>query len=228
MTIGELLVYGGWAMVPLYLCSAVVIAIFCKKMLEFRARRLQQVDWLDEVLDDVENMRFDDADRRAEQTDNPAGRVVQSMLDVQRRRPDRVEAEARRVGSLELQKLEKHVGGLSFVAQAAPLLGLLGTVLGMVELFMGLQGTQTATVDAALLASGIWKALLTTAAGLTIAVPALAAYSYLNSRTDRFRLVLRDTVERVLTALPGPDDDSGDEVRPARPEIVDDHLADAV
>ena len=227
MTIGELLTYGGWAMIPLYLCSAVAIAIFFKKVLEFRARRLHDVDWLDDVLEDLEDRRFDDADRRADETDNPAGRVVRSMLDVQRHRPDRVEAEARRVGSLELQKLEKNVGGLSFVAQAAPLLGLLGTVLGMVELFMGLQGTSTATVDAALLASGIWKALLTTAAGLTIAVPALAAYSYLNSRTDRFRLVLRDTVERVITALPGPDDDPGENVHPPRPEIVGD-LADAV
>ncbi len=228
MTIGELLTYGGWAMVPLYLCSAVALAIFCKKILEFRARRLQEVDWLDEVLQELEDRRFHEADERADKTANPAGRVVQSMLEVRRRRPDRVEAEARRVGSLELQKLETNVGGLSFVAQAAPLLGLLGTVLGMVQLFMGLQGTATATVDAALLASGIWQALLTTAAGLTIAVPALAAYSYLNSRTDRFRLVLGDTIERVLTALPGPDDHSGDELRPNRPEIVEDPIADAV
>lgn len=211
MTLGELLTNGGWAMVPIYLCSAVAVAIFCKKLLEFRARRLTEFDWIDGVLQALRSADFDAARRRASQTDNPTGKVIGAMLDVLEHRPDRVEAEARRVGSLEIQKLEKHVGGLSFVAQAAPLLGLLGTVIGMVELFMGLQGTGMATVDAAMLASGIWKALLTTAAGLAVAVPALAGYAYLNSRTDRFRLGLRDAVQRVLTAMPAPDG----EVEPA-------------
>lgn len=213
MTLGELLANAGWAMVPIYLCSALAVAIFAKKFFEFRTRKLTRVDWLEGVLEALRIGDTETARDRAGSTANPAGRVIDSMLEVRQSRPDRVEAEARRVGSLELQKLEKHVGGLSFVAQAAPLLGLLGTVIGMVELFMGLQGTDTATVDAAMLASGIWKALLTTAAGLTVAVPALAGYAYLNSRTDRFRLVMRDSIERVLTALPGED---GDLDSPAR------------
>lgn len=207
MTLGELLTNAGWAMVPIYLCSALAVAIFAKKIIEFRARDLTRVDWLEDVLEALRTGDRETARGRAESTSNPAGRVVVSMLEVMDHRPDRVEAEAKRVGSLELQKLEKHVGGLSFVAQVAPLLGLLGTVVGMVELFMSLQGTGTATVDAAMLASGIWKALLTTAAGLTVAVPALAGYTYLNSRTDRFRLVMRDSIQRVLTALPGADGD---------------------
>lgn len=214
MTVGELLINGGWAMVPIYLCSAVATAIFCKKILEYRARKLSELGWLESVLESLRSQQLKEARDRADDTQHPAGPVVVSMLDVLQRRPDRVEAEARRVGSLQLQKLEKHVGGLSFIAQAAPLLGLLGTVIGMVELFMGLQGTGMATVDAALLASGIWKALLTTAAGLMVAVPALAAYTYLNSRTDRFRLVLQDTIERILTALPGPDNDEGSQIKP--------------
>lgn len=211
-------------MVPIYLCSAAAVAIFCKKMLEFRARTLTEVSWVDEVVESLRNDRVDDAKDRASQTVHPAGRVVESMLETMKERPDRIDAEAQRVGSRELQKLEKNVGGLSFIAQAAPLLGLLGTVIGMVQLFMSLQGTATATVDAALLAAGIWKALLTTAAGLTVAVPALAAYTYLNSRTDRFRLVLRDTVERVLTALPAPENGRP---RKKSPELVQE-TADAV
>lgn len=211
-------------MVPIYLCSAVALAIFCKKILEFRARRLADVAWLDQVLDALNSRDISQARTRADATAHPAGPVVVSMLDILRKRPDRVEAEARRVGSIKLQQLEKHVGGLSFVAQAAPLLGLLGTVIGMVELFMSLQGTGMATVDVALLATGIWTALLTTAAGLMVAVPALAGYAYLNSRTDRFRLTLRDSIERVLTALPGPDEGDGER---AQPRLVHE-AADAV
>lgn len=223
MTIGELVINGGWAMVPIYLCSAAAIAIFCKKWLEFRARKLAKTAWLDEVVDALGRAEIEDAAAKADDTDHPIGTVVGAMIEVYEDRPDRVEAEARRVGSLELQKLENHVGGLSFIAQAAPLLGLLGTVIGMVELFMSLQGTGTAAVDAALLASGIWKALLTTAAGLTVAVPALAAYTYLNGRTDRFRLALQDAIERVLTALPN----RTVEDEKARPRVVRE-AADAI
>ena len=211
-------------MVPIYLCSAAAVAIFCKKLLEFRARRLADTKWLEPVLKALHSRDLVQARGHAEETVHPAGPVVVSMLETYDHRPDRVEAEARRVGSIELQSLEEHVGGLSFVAQVAPLLGLLGTVIGMVELFMSLQGTAMATVDVALLASGIWTALLTTAAGLMVAVPALAGYTYLNSRTDRVRLVLGDAIERVLTALPGPDEGDGSR---AVPRLVDE-AADAV
>lgn len=202
MTVGELLTHGGWAMAPIYLCSIVALMIFVRKALDFRAQRLGDLSWFESVLGALEAAKISEARQRAEQASHPVGRVIVAMLAVAERRPDRVEAEAQRAGSLELQHLERNLGALSFIAQVAPLLGLLGTVFGMVELFMGLQGTGATSVDAALLASGIWKALLTTAAGLVVAVPALAAYSYLNSRTDSFRLVLRDSIERVLTTLP--------------------------
>jgi biopolymer transport protein ExbB len=219
MTIGELLLQGGWPMAPIYLCSIVALAIFSRKLLQFRAERLFQTAWLEPILTSVRSARFDEALERTSSIKHPAARVIETMLATLRTRPDRVEAEARRVGSLEVQRLEKQIGALSFIAQAAPLLGLLGTVIGMVELFMSLQSAGLTNVDAALLASGIWKALLTTAAGLVVAVPTLAAYSYLHSRTDAFRLTLRDAIERVLTALPEPDPTDGRTDRP-RPQLV--------
>ncbi|MFU8805048.1 MAG: MotA/TolQ/ExbB proton channel family protein [Bradymonadaceae bacterium] len=215
MTLGELLMNGGWAMVPIYLCSAIALAVFFKKIFEFRAVRLFELSWLDEVVKHLGDGELDKAREISGASAHPVGRIVQKMLETFSRRPDRVEAEAARVGSLELQGLEKHLGALSFIAQAAPLLGLLGTVLGMVELFMALQGTGMSSVDAALLSAGIWKALLTTAAGLMVAVPALAAYTYLNSRTDRFRLCIKDAVARILNNLPV----EGPETKP-RPKLV--------
>ncbi|WP_199589849.1 MotA/TolQ/ExbB proton channel family protein [Lujinxingia litoralis] len=196
-------------MAPIYACSALMVAIFAKKALEFRAQRLGQVQWMSPVLDALSDGEVSDARGLAREAAHPVGRVIDAMLATFEKRPDRVEAEAARCGGQELQRLEKHVGALSFIAQVAPLLGLLGTVIGMVELFMGLQGAGAAMVDAQLLASGIWKALLTTAAGLMVAVPALAAYTYLNSRTDTFRLTLSDAISQVLTALPQPEDDTG-------------------
>jgi biopolymer transport protein ExbB len=114
--------------------------------------------------------------------------------------PEQAEAEAKRVATLELTRLESGVNLLSFLAQVSPLLGLLGTVLGMVEMFMGLQEAGEGNVAISDLASGIWKALLTTAAGLTVAVPALAGYAYLVSRVDQVRLQIVDIVQRVTFA----------------------------
>lgn len=202
MTIGELVKNGGWAMYPIYLCSLVAAAIFLKKAREFFAGQLTKTDWLEPVLEDIRAQDYDSAIAKSRATPNPVGGVIAAMLGVFTHRPDRVEAEAVRTGSRALQTLEKNVGALSFIAQVAPLLGLLGTVVGMVELFMGLGSADMGQVDASMLSSGIWTALLTTAAGLLVAVPALAAYSYLNSRTDAFRLTLSDSIARVLTALP--------------------------
>ena len=120
------------------------------------------------------------------------------MLRALEEAPDQVEAEAKRVATLELVRLERGVSVLSFLAKVSPLLGLLGTVLGMVDLFMGLQGAGQGDLAISDLASGIWKALLTTAAGLTVAVPALAGYTWLTSRVDHLRLQLADMVQRVM------------------------------
>lgn len=194
-------------MFPIYLCSIVSLAVFVKKLLELKAARLSELGWLDGVLDKLKTGDLPGAGSACESARHPATRVIKSMLGVLAVRPDRAEAEAERVGSLEIQRLEKNLALLSFIAQVAPLLGLLGTVLGMVDLFIGLQGAGMSNVDVSQLSSGIWKALLTTAAGLLVAVPTLAGYSYLTAHTDRLRLQLSDTVARVLTEAPAPERD---------------------
>lgn len=230
MTIGELVNNGGWAMYPIYLCSLVAAAIFLKKAFEFYTSHLTKTDWLEPVLEHIKAGKFDQAIADSKAATNPIGGVIVSMLDVLSHRPDRIEAEAVRTGGLALQTLEKNVSTLSFIAQIAPLLGLLGTVIGMVELFMGLGNSDMGQVDASMLSSGIWTALLTTAAGLLVAVPALAAYMYLNSRTDAFRLLLSDSIARVLTALPAsavqspsqqtPPENETTEPKPSKREVA--------
>jgi len=201
MSIGELLQQGGWAMWPIYLCSVVALAVFVKKVIDLFSARLDEVEWFERGLDRVRAGADEEAARIFSQSGHPASRVVGAAFEVWQRRPDRAEAEARRVGSLELQKAESYLPLLSFIAQAAPLLGLLGTVLGMVDLFLGLQASGLRDIDVSLLSSGIWKALLTTAAGLTVAVPTLAAYSYLAHRADGLRLQVADLVQRLLTEV---------------------------
>lgn len=189
-------------MAPIYLCSFVAVVVFFKKVGDFRAARLRDMAWVDPVLDHARRGDFASARSAAGSARHPAGRVAEATLQLLERRPERAEAEARRVGSLELQKLESHLSVLAFIAQVAPLLGLLGTVLGMVDLFAGLQDSGLGNVDVGRLSSGIWKALLTTAAGLSVAVPVLAAHAWLSSRSDGFRLQVSDLVQRLLNEAP--------------------------
>lgn len=209
MSVGELLKQGGWMMFPIYLCSIVSLAVFLKKLFELKAARLSEIGWLDGVLTKLKTGDLSGAGSACDASRHPGTRVIKAMLAVLAVRPDRAEAEAQRVGSLEIQRLEKYLALLSFIAQVAPLLGLLGTVLGMVDLFIGLQGAGMTNVDVSQLSSGIWKALLTTAAGLLVAVPTLAGYSYLTAHTDRLRLQLGDTVARVLTEAPAAEKREG-------------------
>ncbi|MEM1022665.1 MAG: MotA/TolQ/ExbB proton channel family protein [Myxococcota bacterium] len=201
MSFGAFLSQGGWAMGPIYLCSVVAFGVFIKKILEFRGARMGDLGWFDAF---IEALRTKDVDRLGRSLDGPSHpgtRVLMAGLRVRRLGPEHVAAEARRVGTLELERAEAYLPILSFIAQAAPLLGLLGTVLGMVDLFQGLQSAGLDAIDLAQLSSGIWKALLTTAAGLTVALPTLAAYSYLARRAETLRVQLSNLTQTTLTEL---------------------------
>jgi biopolymer transport protein ExbB len=200
MPLHELLAQGGWAMYPIYACSVLTVGVFLKKIFELRAARLHDVAWVEGVVEHALRGELDAAHRACRAIVHPASRVVSALVHALDEAPSQAEAEAKRVATLELTKLETGINLLSFLAQVSPLLGLLGTVLGMVEMFMGLQGAGDGNIAIGDLASGIWKALLTTAAGLTVAVPALAGYSYLGSRVDQVRLQIVDIVQRVTFA----------------------------
>lgn len=106
------------------------------------------------------------------------------------------------MGSQQVREWEKNLRGLATIANVAPLLGLLGTVFGMIRAFMKIQqlGGQ---VDASVLSGGIWEALLTTAAGLTVAIPVLIAYHYFEGKVDNYSSQLKNSVGEYLESLSG-------------------------
>ena len=117
-----------------------------------------------------------------------------------------VSAEIERFGSMELGAFQRYLGWLEVIGNISPLLGLLGTVIGMINAFQSLEAAGT-QVDPALLSGGIWVALLTTAVGLIVALPAITALNLLEGKIDQVRLSMRDASSRVIAALharPGP------------------------
>jgi biopolymer transport protein ExbB len=114
---------------------------------------------------------------------------------------ERLRLDIERLGNVELERLRRHLRTLEVIAAVSPLLGLLGTVLGMIQSFQDLELAGGAA-NASVLAGGIWQALLTTAAGLTVAIPAAVAANLMAARVDHVGHVIETDVGRLLTVAP--------------------------
>ena len=190
-TLYDLLSQAGWTMIPLYACSFVALAVILRKVLQFKVDRVHARAPLDLISEDAD---LDELARKLDAQDSPLSRV----LTVSVRTPlAQAEGASARAAMAELDHYESWLPLLGYVAQVAPLFGLLGTVLGMVELFSSMEAAGD-TVSTTTLSAGIWKALLTTAAGLLVAIPAMGAHQWLQRTLDRLQLRMEEGVGRML------------------------------
>jgi biopolymer transport protein ExbB len=128
------------------------------------------------------------------------GRVLTHALEVKDQDKEILEAVIVHSTDEEVRELSRYLQALATIGSMAPLLGLLGTVLGMIKAFMVIQ-QMGGKVNAAVLAGGIWEAMLTTALGLAVALPTMVAHSYLVSRVDKYEAQLKDGTIKFIKAL---------------------------
>jgi biopolymer transport protein ExbB len=128
------------------------------------------------------------------------GRVLSRALEVRDQERETVEIVLAHATEEEVRYLSTYLQALATIGNIAPLLGLLGTVMGMIKAFMVIQELG-GKVNAAVLAGGIWEAMLTTALGLAVALPTMVAHSYLLARVDRYEARLQDGAVTFITAL---------------------------
>ena len=190
--IQRLIELGGPVVVFLLALSVVGLAIIVYKLFQLHGYRGAVFEHIDGALDV----------RSAEQLaalHNPAAGLVRFALSERDAGVafEKLEAELARRGNRLVSDCGRYLRPLELIAYLSPLLGLLGTVLGMIEAFRGLE-VQSAQGDAGLLAGGIWEALLTTAVGLGIAIPMTAAHALLESRVQGISERLSDALERAL------------------------------
>lgn len=202
MSLVKLLAQGGWAMVPIYLCSVLGLAVFLKKLIEFKSAGVGRTEILEVIQGPLLEGDLDAVEQVSRAEGTPLGRVLAVAARAVQDTPKRAEEEVARVATAELQSLERFLGLLAFIAQVSPLFGLLGTVLGMVDLFSGLEAAGQ-SVEASTLSAGIWKALLTTAAGLVVAIPALAGHAWLTSQADALKLHMQNGAQHILNQVLG-------------------------
>jgi len=191
---------GGSIMYVLLLMSILATAIILLKLYQFYRSGLRQNNFVENTLNTLSQNNYQQALNDLKQQNSPVARVLESAIQFAANpimSSKDVEAEVSRVGSAQIRNLESWLRGLSSIAHLSPLLGLLGTVTGMIAAFMNLQAAGP-QVDPSLLSGGIWEALLTTAFGLTVAIPAMAAFYYLEGEVDNLRAAMKDASIQVL------------------------------
>ena len=199
----DLIAKGGPVMLILLGFSIFAFAIIFIKLIQFFSAALARSNKIEEILSKLNGSNSKKLLAEIQKIKNPMARIIEVVIITKGdRRFDKEsrEAEISRIISLEIRNLENYLGGLEVIASISPLLGLFGTVLGMIKAFLNLEkaGSQ---IDPALLAGGIWEALLTTAFGLAIAIPALAAFHLFGNKISNTRDKINDAVVRTNTLL---------------------------
>lgn len=195
----EIVRAGGWLMLPLVLCSIAAGAIIIERLWTLRSKRVLPADLAAKVWFWVEQEQLDDRHIHALRDSSPLGRILASGLSSRNAEREIMKETIEDTGRHVVHEMERFLNPLGTIAAISPLLGLLGTVIGMVKVFSAIQahGVGNPTV----LAGGISEALITTAAGLSVAIPSLMGYRYLRGRVDSLVIQMEQEAIKLVEAL---------------------------
>lgn len=197
-TLPTLLANGGWVLWLILLASAIGIVVFIERLLHCHRAQINSTEFLNGVRTVLKKENVVEALSICDATPGPVARLVKTAILNRERGREGVREALEEAGLAEVPRLEEKLNLLATIAQLAPLLGLLGTVLGFIETFYMLQGKP---VYAGQLSDGIWKALICAAAGIAVAIPAHAGYNYLVSRINSIVLDMERSASEIVTIV---------------------------
>lgn len=195
-----LLANGGLMTWVLLVVSAVALAVFLERYLHYHRAQINSTEFLSGVRNVMRRDNVVEAISICEATPGPVARLVKTAILNRDRGRDGVREALEEAGLVEVPRLEEKLNLLATIAQIAPLLGLLGTVLGFMRIFLELQSNGV-YANVGLLAGGIWEALISTAAGLAVAIPCYAGYNFLVSRVNGIVLDMEKAATEILNIV---------------------------
>ena len=202
-TFGELAVGiwedGGFMMWPLGFALAFGTVIIIFKLIDLNIKAFKTRGMLRQVDELLEAGSIQEAMDAARESKTPAGRVLVAGLERSEEGSERISKAIENVGLIEMAGLEKGLVWLATVANVAPLLGFLGTVIGMILAFQAIE--MAGEVEATLVAGGIKVALITTASGLAVAIPMNIAHNYFVTQVDRMVLDMEESAQKMVDAI---------------------------
>lgn len=190
---------GGWLMVLIVLSSVVVLAICIERLFTLNPKKIAPPHLLATVWKQLKGGELDAAKLRNLRQSSPLGRILAAGLGNAYHGRDVMKESIQEAAAHVVHDLERYLNTLGTIAAVAPLLGLLGTVLGMIRVFAEIMAQGTGNASA--LAGGISEALITTAAGLTVAIPALVMHRYFTGRIDGIVVELEQETIKLVDAL---------------------------
>ena len=190
---------GGWMMWPLAFCALVGLIIIVWKLIDLTGKSMRTRRFLNDVDELIAQRKINEALALSRDSNTPAGRILAAGLERHDEGSERVMKAIENVGLIEMAGLESGLVWLATVSNVAPLLGFLGTVIGMIAAFAAIEAA--GEVEATVVASGIKIALITTAAGLAIAIPINIAHNYFVTRVDRLVLDMEESAQKMVDAL---------------------------
>jgi len=196
----ELMVKGGWIMWPILACSVVAAILFFERVFHLHRAQIKQDDFLNGIYTIANRGNLAEAVSICDQTPGPVAHMVRIALLHSDESPEELKQTIAKAGLSEIPRLEKNLGGLLTIAQITPLLGLMGTVLGLIHIFMAME-QNAPLAEIGDLSAGIWQALTTTAMGICVAVPSFAAYNFLLSRVETITLDMEYAAEETFRFL---------------------------
>lgn len=197
----ELIIAGGWLMPFILLCSVAALAIAGERIWSLQTKKIAPSNLVAQVWSWYKADNLDDGHLEALANNSPLGRILAAGL-VNRHHPrDIMKESIEETGRQVVHELEKYLNTLGTIASITPLLGLLGTVIGMIKVFSAIMTHGVG--NPSVLAGGISEALITTAAGLFVAIPTLTLYRYFRGKVDTLVLKMEEEALKIVDVMHG-------------------------
>jgi biopolymer transport protein ExbB len=197
----ELVKAGGWLMWPIIACSVIAMTIIIERLWTYRRRRVLPANLVAQIWKLDQAQQLTAAHIATVRKSSPLGRILAAGLVNRHHRRDVMKLAIEEEGRQVVHELERYLNTLGTIATISPLLGLLGTVIGMIKVFTAI--TSAGVGNPAVLAGGISEALLTTAAGLSVAIPAVIFHRYLSGRVDKLVVGMEEQALKMVDVMHG-------------------------
>lgn len=197
----DILLKGGWLMIPIIACSVVSLAIICERFWALRSKKILP----DQLVPSIWNLHkkgvLDERSIQSLAVSSPLGRVLAAGLTNRSHGREIMKESIEETGRQVVHELERFLNSLGTIASISPLLGLLGTVIGMIKVFAAIMSSGVG--DPTVLAGGISEALITTAAGLSVAIPTLMFYRYFRGVVESLVVRMEDEAVKLIEMMHG-------------------------
>lgn len=194
---------GGWLMIPLFILSIITIYIFGMKWWAIRKATKVDPNFMKDIRDFIHSGKVKSAVALCQQTDTPVARLVEKGIERMGRPLQDIQTAVENMGNVEVARLEKGLPMLATIAGGGPMIGFLGTVMGMVQAFFNMAQAGS-NIDITLLSGGIYTAMVTTVAGLIVGIMAYFGYNFLTSQVSDVVFKMQNTTVEFMDMLHEP------------------------